>query len=85
MHSEKVLFGILLPMTGKVYDFWVPRNMSMGGVCRLIAQAMEIIEPDFFLATDKTALMYMLTGQIQDSSITPQEAGFSNGDRFVLV
>lgn len=83
--NDKVLLSVKLPATGKSYDFWVPIDMSMGSVSRLVCEAMQNIEPDFYLATENSTLMYVRTGQIQDPSAVVGEIGFANGDRFVLV
>lgn len=83
--SGKTLFDVKLPATNKHYDFWVPDNMTMGDVSALVCQAMQNIEPDFFVDTGKSTLMYVRTGQIQDPSVTVGQIGFINGDSFVLV
>lgn len=82
---QKVLFDILLPATGKHYDFWVPSDMPMQTVTELIARAMQVAEPDFYRATPDAALMYVPTGEIQMPQATVAQIGFIDGDRFVLV
>ena len=37
----KVMFDILLPSTGRHYDFWVPEDMQMQTVTQLIAEGIE--------------------------------------------
>lgn len=82
---QKVMFDVLLPSTGKHYDFWVPADMQMQRVAQLISRAMQVAEPDYYEATPDGALMYVPTGEIQDPSATVSEIGFTDGDRFVLV
>lgn len=84
MH-DKTLIAVKLPATGKMYDFWVPDNLCMQDVSSLVCEAMQNIEPNFFLNTGFQTLMYERTGQIQDPSATIGEIGFADGDRFVLV
>ena len=81
----KVLFDVLLPATGKHYDFWVPEELSMQAASELVAEAMQVAESAFYRRTPDAALMYVPTGQIQDPSATVAEIGFTDGDRFVLV
>lgn len=83
--KDRTLINVKLPATGKEYDFWVPDDMPMQEVSQLVCQAMQNIEPDFFLCTGKQALMYERTGQIQDPSATVSEIGFTDGDVFILV
>ena len=82
---DKILFDVLLPATERRYDLWVPCDLPMQSVSELVASALQIAEPDFYRATPDAALMLLSTGEIQNPSVTPAEAGFSDGDRFVLV
>lgn len=83
--NNKTLIAVKLPATGKVYDFWVSDDLCMQDVGSLVCEAMQNIEPSFFLNTGTQTLMYERTGQIQNPSATIGEIGFSDGDRFVLV
>lgn len=82
---SKVMFDVLLPATGRHYDFWVPEQLQMQAATELVAEAMQVAEPDFYEATPDAALMYVPTGELQDPSATVGEIGFTDGDRFVLV
>ncbi|MBM6783970.1 hypothetical protein H6A08_06305 [Enorma massiliensis] len=81
----KVMFDVLLPSTGRHYDFWVPEDMPMQQVSQLVAEAMQVAEPDYYEAAPDAALMYVPTGEIQEPSATAAEIGFTDGDAFVLV
>ena len=83
--SDKTLFSVLLPATGKTYDFWVSDNMCMVDVNHLVAEAMQTIEPDYYAYSDDSALMYLHTGQLQNPAATVGEIGFTDGDKFMLV
>ena len=82
---SKTLFDVLLPATGKRYDFWVPNDMPMQQVSELIAEAMQVAEPSFYRKTPNAMLMYMPTGQIPDMQASAVELGFTDGDRFALM
>lgn len=81
----KTLFNVLLPATGRHYDFWVPDDMTMRDAAALVAEAMQVAEPAFYRKTPDAALMYAPTGEIQNPSATVAEIGFTDADRFVLV
>lgn len=83
--KQKVLFDVKLPATGRHYDFWVPQDAPMQVVTNLISEAMQVIEPDFYLADDNAALLYRRTGEIQNPKASVGEIGFTNGDQFVLI
>ena len=83
--NDKTLFSVTLPATGKSYDFWVPNSMCMIDVNRLVAEAMQAIEPDYFVGSNDSALMYLRTGQLQNPTATVGEIGFTDGEKFVLV
>ena len=81
----KTLFDVLLPATGRRYDFWVPDELSMQEVSLLVSEAMQVAEPSYYRATPDAALMYEPTGELQEPSSTVAQIGFTDGDRFVLV
>ena len=81
----KTLFDVMLPATGRRYDFWVPDDLTMQQASELVAEAMQVAEPSFYRRTPDAALMYEQTGQIQQPDATVAEIGFVDGDRFVLV
>lgn len=82
---EKVMFDVVLPATGRHYDFLVPAELTMGDAAELIARAMQVAEPSYYEAGPDAALMYVPTGEIQDPAAVVSEVGFSDGSRFVLV
>lgn len=81
----KTLFDVLLPATGRRYDFWVPDDLTMQEASELVSEAMQVAEPAYYRSTPDAALMYVQTGEIQDPTSTVAEIGFTDGDRFVLV
>lgn len=81
----RTLLCVRLPASGRSYDFWVPDDMCMAEMARLVCQAMELLEPDLFLYTGDQTLMYAPTGQIQQPSATVGQIGFVDGDPFVIV
>ena len=82
---SKVLFDVLLPATGRHYDFWVPAGMPMQEVAALVSEAFQVAEPAFHQSTPDDALMYLPTGEIHGPSATAAQNRFVNGDKFVLV
>ena len=81
----KTLFDVLLPATGKHYDFWIPDDMCMQQAAQLVSQAMGVAEPDFYFPSKDAALLFSETGEIQDPRVTVAEIGFIDGDCFVLI
>ena len=82
---RKTLFDVLLPATGRRYDFWVPDDLTMQEASTLVSNAMQVAEPAFYRSTPNAALMYLPTGQIQDPHAKVAQIGFTDGDRFVLL
>lgn len=83
--KNQTLLCVKLPITDKNYDFWVPDNMCMQEISALVCQAMQNIEPDYFLYTGEQTLMYEKTGEIQNPAATVAEIGFTDGDTFILI
>lgn len=82
---DKTLVSVLLPATGKSYDFWVPNDMNMREATTLISEAMQIAEPSFYKRSADAALMYIATGEIPPANATIAEIGFTDGDCFSLI
>lgn len=82
---SKVLFDVLLPATGRHYDFWVPEDMPLGEIGGLVADAMQVAEPSFYSYSDNALLMHVATGRIVNARLTAEEQGFFDGERFVLL
>ena len=81
----KILFDVLLPATGRRYDFWVPGELTMQEASELVANALQVAEPLYYRSSPDAALMYEPTGMIQDPAASVAQIGFGDGDRFVLV
>lgn len=85
LSNSKTLFNVMLPATGKRYDFWVPDAMPMQEASSLVCQALQIVESDAFCYDGNQVLMYERTGQMQEPLATVAQIGFVDGDRFVVV
>jgi len=81
----KILFDILVPATGRHYDFWVPDDLTMQEASALVSEAVQVAEPAYYRSTPDAALMYVPTGQVQNPHATVAQIGFTDGDCFVLV
>lgn len=82
---EKTLVSVLLPATGREYDFWVPDDMLLKEVTVLIAEAMQVAEPSFYRRSSNAALMHNVTGAMLPPNVTVSEFGLTDGDRLSLV
>ena len=82
---SKILVNVLLPATGKKYDFWVPEDMPMGEATDYIAEAMQIAEPAFYRKGSEALLMRISTGEIQCKEGPLSDYCPYNGERFALI
>lgn len=83
--DDKLLIYVTLPATGQTYDFLVSKSLSFGLMAHLICQAMESIEPDFFSYDGNQTMMLAATGEIQQASVLIGQAGYLQGEAFVIV
>jgi hypothetical protein len=83
--NKKILLGIILPATHKIYDFWVPVEMPMFEVSTFISEILGIRVQDRFTATAKNSLMVHETGKLLEPHCTAKKAELVNGSLLLFV
>jgi hypothetical protein len=83
--NEKTLFEVLLPATGKTYEFWVPLGITVHDACGLMAAILADKEPSFFKPNKQTALYDMATGDELDMSAYLATFEYVNGTGLMLL
>lgn len=71
---DKVLLEVLLPATGRVYEFRVPFDVTAETAARLMAQVLASREPARYEATDEVDLMLRAgAGAHEGEELNPNE------------
>jgi hypothetical protein len=82
---RKVLFNIMLPATGRGYELWVPKELTVSAATQLIARILAEQENRFFEPTGETALFDGVTGDELGINERIGALGYANGARLILV
>jgi hypothetical protein len=82
---RKVLFNVMLPATGRSYELWVPKELTVSEATQLIARILAEQENRFFEPTAETALFDGITGDELSISERVGTLGYANGTRLILV
>ncbi|MDR0499679.1 MAG: hypothetical protein LBG97_00310 [Coriobacteriales bacterium] len=83
--DEKVLVNVMLPATGKTYDFWVPTSTTIHDATIFIANILSQREHSMFQTTGESALALRDTGMILDHNTTFADHNIINGFELLLV
>jgi hypothetical protein len=82
---RKVLFSVMLPATGKSYEIWIPKELTVFEAMRLVARILAEQESRFFEPTEETALFDGTTGDELGINERIGALGYANGTRLILV
>jgi hypothetical protein len=82
---RKVLFNVILPATGRNYELWVPKELTVFEATQLIARILAEQENRFFEPTRETALFDGMTGDELGVNERIGTLGYANGTRLILV
>jgi hypothetical protein len=85
MMGEKLLLNVFLPATGKSYDLWVPRELTVFESTRLIGRLLSEAEGRFYRATADTALYVRQTGDELRADRYMGNLGLCNGTKLILM
>jgi hypothetical protein len=83
--SDKTLFSIFLPATGRNYDIWVPREISVYEAVQLVGGILAKREARYFEPQASMALYYALDGAEIAGDVSVGSLNLNNGARLILV
>jgi len=83
-NMDKIYVELVVPATGKKYEFITPAVMKIGIVADLMAQAVSEIEG---IDYDKNNLMLCLMDkkEILSEDITVEKAGVTDGSQLMMI
>jgi hypothetical protein len=82
---RKVLFNVMLPATGRSYELWVPKELTVFETTQLVARILAEQENRFFESTRETTLFDGVTGDELGINERVGALGYANGARLILV
>jgi hypothetical protein len=82
---NKVLFDILLPATGRTYEIWIPKELTVFEATQLASRLLAEQESRFFIPNRETALFDRFSGDELDINERIGRLGYVNGAHLILV
>ena len=82
---DKVLFDILLPATGRTYEIWIPKDLTVFEAAQLASRLLAEQESRFFMPNRETALFDRPSGDELDVNERVGRLGYANGAHLILV
>ena len=83
--NNKVLVEIIVPATAQKYDVYIPLDVKMSDVVKMVAKALSDLSEGKYKATDDAILCDAKTGNIFDISVVVAELGINNGSQLILI
>lgn len=83
--NNKVLVEILLPASGETFDVYIPLDVRMSEVIRMVASAISDLSDKKYIATADAVLCDASSGIIFNINKLVDELGITNGARLLLI
>ncbi|MBQ8000267.1 MAG: methyltransferase [Ruminococcus sp.] len=83
--NNKVLVEISVPAAAQKYDVYIPLNIKMSEVVKMVASALSDLSDGKYKATEDSILCNADTGEIFNVNIEVAELGINNGSRLMLI
>lgn len=91
--NEYIILNVLLPATGKSYEFRVPEESTVEESIRLISTILASVESEFYEDSQESDLVIRQPGDTQGVMLNPKESYrnlvkqglLTNGARLMLA
>ena len=83
--SNKVLVEITVPASGMKYDVFIPLDVKMSDVVKMVATSLTDLSEGKYIATKEAVLCDAATGVIYDVNREVAELGIRNGSKLLLI
>ena len=83
--GNKALVEIFVPAIGQKYDVYIPLEIKMSEVVKMVAKAFSELSQGKYKATQDAILCDAVTGNIFDINIEVAELGIKTGSRLMLI
>ena len=83
--NNKALVEIVVPATAQKYDVYIPLDVKMSDVVKMVAKALSDLSGGIYKATDDAILCDAKTGDIFDINVEVAELKIKNGSQLMLI
>lgn len=85
LSMNKIIVEIYIPIIGKSYDVFIPKNKKLYEVSQLLAKSISDLTDGMFVMSDNNVLCDLVTGQVLDINLSVNDLGLKNGSRLMLI
>lgn len=82
---NKILIEVYVPVAEEEYDIFVPANLMMSEVIRLISKVITELSEGLYDAGSDAVLCNREDGTIYNINLSVDELGLRNGSRLMLI
>lgn len=82
---NKIIVEIYVPIMGKTYDVFVPKNKKISEINKLLSKSISDLTDGMFIMTDDNILCDRNTGKVLDINLSVCELGMKNGSKLMLI
>ena len=82
---SKILVEVYLPVASHAYDLFIPSKSRMYEILNLLSKVAAELSEGLFVASEDTIVCNRVDGSIYNLNMTPEELGFKNGTKLMLL
>lgn len=82
---NKIIVEIYVPIIGKAYDAFIPKNKKLYEVSSLLAKSISDLTGGLFAIGDDNILCEKDTGKVLDINLSVEELNLKNGSKLMLI
>lgn len=83
--NNKALVEIFVPAAAQKYDVYIPLEVRMSEVIKMVANALSDLSDGKYQASEEAILCDADSGMIYNINIEVAELGIKNGSRLLLI
>lgn len=82
---NKVIVEVYVPVMGKAYDVFIPKNKKLSEISKLLAKSISDLTDGMFAMTEDNILCDRITGKVLDINLSVADLELKNGSQLMLI
>lgn len=83
--NNKIIIEVFVPQSGSSYDVFIPINLTVGDITKLIIKSLSEITDNEFVGNNKLRLYQKNNGEAIDVNLVIKNSNLRNGSKVVLL
>ena len=85
MLEDKALVQVNVPAVGDIYDIYIPLDVTMYKVNKLVKRCVRYLAKDKYIPNDESCLINADSGVIYNQHLFVDELDIKNGTTLILI